>query len=43
MSKYEVKEFEKNIYLDDCIKLRYWDEEAKDRSKSHPQFSYFRL
>jgi predicted HD phosphohydrolase len=28
--------------LDDCIKLRYWDEEAKDPSKSHPQFSYFR-
>ncbi len=42
MSKDEVKEFEKNIYLDDCIKLRYWDEEAKDPSKSHPQFSYFR-
>ena len=36
------KTIEKNVYLDDCIKLRYWDEEAKDPSKSHPQFSYFR-
>jgi predicted HD phosphohydrolase len=42
MSKDEIKEFEKNVYLDDCIKLRYWDDDAKDPERSHPQFSYYR-
>ena len=30
MNQEEVKEFEKNDYLEQCIKLRYWDEDAKD-------------
>ena len=30
MSEYEVREFEKNDYLEQCINLRHWDEEAKD-------------
>jgi phosphonate degradation associated HDIG domain protein len=42
MNENEVKEFEKNAYLDDCVKLRYWDEGAKDPERIHPQFSYFR-
>ncbi len=42
MNENEVKEFEKNAYLDDCLKLRYWDEDAKDPERIHPQFSYFR-
>ena len=42
MSGDEIKEFEKNVYLDDCIKLRYWDEDAKDPLRPYPQFSYFR-
>ena len=42
MNENEIKEFEKNAYLDDCIKLRYCDEGAKDPERIHPQFSYFR-
>ena len=42
MNENEVKEFEKNAYLDDCVKLRYCDEGAKDPERIHPQFSYFR-
>ena len=42
MNENEIKEFEKNAYLDECIKLRYWDEDAKDPERIHPQFSYFR-
>ena len=42
MNENEIKEFEKNAYLDDCVKLRYCDEDAKDPERIHPQFSYFR-
>ena len=42
MNENEIKEFEKNAYLDDCVKLRYCDEGAKDPERVHPQFSYFR-
>ena len=42
MNENEIKEFEKNAYLDECIKLRYCDEGAKDPERIHPQFSYFR-
>ena len=42
MNENEIKEFEKNAYLDDCVKLRYCDEGAKDPERIHPQFSYFR-
>ena len=36
MNKEEVKEFEKNDYLEQCVKLRYWDEDAKDPIESSP-------
>lgn len=42
MNENEIKEFEKNAYLDDCVKLRYCDEGAKDPERIHPRFSYFR-
>lgn len=42
MNENEIKEFEKNAYLDECIKLRYWDEDAKDPERAHHPFSYFR-
>jgi phosphonate degradation associated HDIG domain protein len=42
MNKEEVREFEKNDYLEQCVKLRYWDEDAKDPERVHPAFSYYR-
>ena len=42
MNENEIKEFEKNAYLDECVKLRYCDEGAKDPERIHHQFSYFR-
>ena len=42
MSEYEVREFEKNDYLEQCVNLRHWDEEAKDLNKQCPPFSYYR-
>jgi putative nucleotidyltransferase with HDIG domain len=42
MSLKEVKEFEKNEYLEQCINLRYWDDKAKDPEKKCPSFSYYR-
>ena len=42
MNKEEVKEFEKNQYLQECINLRFWDEEAKDPDRVCPSFSYYR-
>ena len=42
MNKEEVREFEKNDYLEQCVKLRYWDEDAKDPKRVHPAFSYYR-
>ena len=42
MNKEEVTEFEKNDYLEQCIQLRYWDEEGKDPEREHPPFSYYR-
>lgn len=42
MTKEEVEEFEKNDYLEECIKLRYWDEDAKDSNIICPSFSYYR-
>ena len=42
MNENEIKEFEKNAYLDECVKLRYCDEGAKDPERIHQQFSYFR-
>ena len=42
MNEEEVKEFEKNVYLEQCINLRYWDEDAKDPERVHPAFSYYR-
>jgi phosphonate degradation associated HDIG domain protein len=38
----EVKEFEKNDYLEQSIQLRYWDEDGKDPERKHPPFSYYR-
>ena len=42
MNAEEVKEFEKNDYLEQCIQVRYWDEEGKDPERKHPPFSYYR-
>ncbi len=42
MNKEEVKEFEKNDYLEECINLRYWDEDAKDLERDCPSFSSYR-
>ena len=42
MNEEEVKGFEKNVYLEQCINLRYWDEDAKDPERIHPAFSYYR-
>ena len=42
MTSEEVIEFEKNDYLEECIKLRYWDEDAKDSNRICPSFSYYR-
>ena len=42
MNADEVKEFEKNEYIEQCIQLRYWDEEGKDPEREHPPFSYYR-
>ena len=42
MNKEEVTEFEKNDYLEQCIQLRYWDEEGKDPEREHPPFSSYR-
>jgi phosphonate degradation associated HDIG domain protein len=42
MNKEEVKEFEKNDYLEQCVKLRYWDEDAKNPKRVHPAFLYYR-
>ena len=42
MNKEEIKEFEKNDYLEQCIKLRFWDEESKDPEREHPPFIYYR-
>jgi phosphonate degradation associated HDIG domain protein len=42
MNKEEVKEFEKNEYLQECINLRYCDEDAKDPDRVCPLFSSYR-
>lgn len=42
MNKEEIEEFEKNDYLDQCIQLRFWDEESKDLEREHPPFIYYR-
>ena len=42
MNKEEIEEFEKNDYLEQCIKLRFWDEESKDPEREHPPFIYYR-
>ncbi|MDX1402139.1 MAG: HD domain-containing protein [Kiloniellales bacterium] len=41
MSETEVKEFEKNPYLKEIIKVRYFDEAGKDPDKKTPSFSHF--
>ena len=42
MNADEVKEFERNHYLEQCIQLRHCDEEGKDPEREHPPFSYYR-
>ena len=42
MNQEEVKEFEKNDYLEQCINLRYWDEDAKDPDRVCPSFTSYR-
>ena len=41
MSANEIREFEKSPQLENCIKVRHWDEAAKDPSKSHPNFPHY--
>ena len=42
MNKEEVREFERNDYLEQCIQLRFWDEEGKDPEREHHPFIYYR-
>jgi len=42
MNPKEVAEFEKFPYLDNCIRVRVWDDAGKDPDKSHPDFSHYR-
>jgi predicted HD phosphohydrolase len=42
MNEDEVREFEKNDYLEQCLKLRYWDDDAKDPRRLCPSFSFYR-
>ncbi len=42
MNPDEVAEFEKSPYLDNCIRVRVWDDAGKDPDKSHPDFSHYR-
>lgn len=42
MNPDEVVEFEKSPYLDNCIRLRTWDDAGKDPHKSHPDFRHYR-
>ena len=42
MNKQEVKEFERNDHLEQCIQLRFWDEEGKDPERVHHPFIYYR-
>ena len=42
MNLEEVADFEKSPYLDNCIRLRVWDDAGKDPHKSHPDFSHYR-
>ncbi len=42
MTDKEIREFEKNHYLNQCINLRYWDDEAKDPNRKNPPFSYYK-
>ncbi len=42
MDQVGVAKFEKSPQLDSCIKLRIWDDAAKDPDKKHPEFYYYR-
>ena len=42
MNEKEIREFEKNDYLEQCVNLRYWDEKAKDPERKCASFSYYR-
>lgn len=42
MSAEEVAEFERNPYLDSCIKVRLWDDQGKDPDMPHPGFERYR-
>jgi len=42
MNKEEVREFERNDYLKQCIQLRFWDEEGKDPERENRPFIYYR-
>lgn len=42
MDQEDVAKFEKSAQLDSCIKLRIWDDAAKDPDKKHPDFCYYR-
>jgi putative nucleotidyltransferase with HDIG domain len=42
MSNDEIEAFRKQLYFDDIIKVRLWDEQAKERGRALPSLSYFR-
>ena len=42
MTDNEIKKFEKNHYLAQCINLRYWDDKAKDPKRKNRPFSYYK-
>jgi len=41
MDKEETAEFEKNPHLESCIRVRKWDEAAKDPALKHPPFAHY--
>ena len=42
LSPEEVDAFEQQAHFHACVDLRIWDEEAKDPTKEHPAFDYYR-
>jgi phosphonate degradation associated HDIG domain protein len=42
MKPEEVDAFEQQTHFHACVDLRIWDEEAKDPTKEHPAFDYYR-
>lgn len=41
MSPEEAQEFRKNPHLESCVRVRKWDEAAKDPALTHPDFEHY--